>query len=995
MPRHVLRATLLAGVLHGFLVLAGVYRLSFDAYTHMFFADHYRLAWWSLWEPRWYTGFEVISYPPLVHQLIGLLGHLIGVDAGYGLISWVVLTAYPVAIYLFCRIFTGRAAAGYAAYGGALLPAVYLSAYIFGQLPTLTGALLTLFAAAVLADFLRKGDLLTAACAIGLTVCVAAAHHASVLFLPGLFGAVFVRVALEGHIQFRKSLVRLTAFGILAALSSGLVILPFWQWGLHQAIQTPIDHLTRHNYFREQSALVMFFLPVYGLFILLVPAATFLARRKEFWGPMATFIVLFLLGLGGTTPLPRLLFGAGWSWLTYDRFALWASLILLVFLGNTIIPLRRWLRQRWHPHIWPSRKQLRQAPGWIAIGILTTQVLLISRMPAWLPTQPPVLNMQPIVDFLAEDGHAQWHYLTFGFGDQLAKLSRLTKATTTDGSYHTARLLPELRTSGIGQIDTAYWIPDGLQRLDRILEQSASRGVRWGFVNLVAYTPVLVRNGWHQLETLSNGVQVWEDPASILPSANEPPSHSPVATFAWGTFPLLTLVLSGGLVLRRYLPTVSKQVLPAVQALVLGLLPLSLTFWYYTHLISIPHDRIYFTYSDILFFLSDGLALVTVLIWASKLLPARAGNPMQATKTKLLSLFSRLDTWLFVLCVLATLSSLWSREWRTSLYISLHWWLAFGLFLAIRSQRQAWHWLALGCAAALSVQVVVGVWQFIAQSTSFLTALRLEWPGDIVPAIHGASVVELADGTRWLRAYGTMAHPNLLGGFTLFMLASLLPVIITSTRWRILAGGLFQVGLVLLILTFSRSAWLGLVATILTGLLLLRGTNRKLLLKLTLVSLVTLTVMIVLLHPLFLTRLGASDVQTEQVSSYTRLWLLQNTIELIEQQPMLGVGVGAYSLALSQNVARFFQIEPVHNIPLLMVSELGLSGALLSLWLGIILLRQPWKLVGKTGSLNYALVIGLVTVSLFDHYLWTLAPGRLLFGISLGLLANQELSHDG
>ena len=52
-------AAWLAFALHGFLVLTTQYRVSFDAYNHMFFADHYRMDWWSLWEPRWYTGFNV------------------------------------------------------------------------------------------------------------------------------------------------------------------------------------------------------------------------------------------------------------------------------------------------------------------------------------------------------------------------------------------------------------------------------------------------------------------------------------------------------------------------------------------------------------------------------------------------------------------------------------------------------------------------------------------------------------------------------------------------------------------------------------------------------------------------------------------------------------------------------------------------------------------------------------------------------------------------
>ena len=81
MPRNARLAVLFSCLFHGALILAARYRLSYDAYVHMFFGDHYRMHWWSLWDGRWYTGFSVTSYPPLVHQLIGGLSYLVGIDA--------------------------------------------------------------------------------------------------------------------------------------------------------------------------------------------------------------------------------------------------------------------------------------------------------------------------------------------------------------------------------------------------------------------------------------------------------------------------------------------------------------------------------------------------------------------------------------------------------------------------------------------------------------------------------------------------------------------------------------------------------------------------------------------------------------------------------------------------------------------------------------------------------------------------------------------------
>ena len=54
-------------------VLLQTHLVAFDTFVHIFLADHYRRAWFDLWEPRWYLGFSVASYPPLIHQLIALL----------------------------------------------------------------------------------------------------------------------------------------------------------------------------------------------------------------------------------------------------------------------------------------------------------------------------------------------------------------------------------------------------------------------------------------------------------------------------------------------------------------------------------------------------------------------------------------------------------------------------------------------------------------------------------------------------------------------------------------------------------------------------------------------------------------------------------------------------------------------------------------------------------------------------------------------------------
>src|ERR1051325_4250005 len=417
MPRNVRLAVLCSFIVHGVLILTARYRLSYDAYVHMFFGDHYRLDWWSLWDPRWYTGFFVTSYPPLVHQLIGGLSHMTGIDAAFAILLWITVTLLPLAVYCFARIFVGKAASGYAALGAAFLPSVYLSAHIFGQLPTLDATMTALFSMAALNRYLQDGGRLNGILTVSLLGTVMAFHHATLLLLPWLVLAIVSRLPFTKQLHWQPPVSRLFLVGLFSAISMLIVIWPFWEWGRVQAMQTPIDHASRHNFFQEPIWLLLFFLPVYGPLAVIIPSALSLARKRQLIGLGFSFCVLFLLGLGGTTPLPRLLFGKGWEWLTYDRFAFWASLTLLPFFGMIMVYLRR------------QRSNGIRGNFFSTLAGISLFVGLITMV---LPLQPGAVDITQIVSFLKQADHSQWRYVTFGFGDQLALLSTLTTATTIE-----------------------------------------------------------------------------------------------------------------------------------------------------------------------------------------------------------------------------------------------------------------------------------------------------------------------------------------------------------------------------------------------------------------------------------------------------------------------------------------------------------------------------------------------------------------------------------
>ena len=192
MPRRVRTAVFIAFVCHGLFILTARYRLSYDAYTHMLFANHYAQDWFSLWETRWYTGFTVVSYPPLTHQLIALFVPILGFDKAFALILWVITSLYPLGVYAFSRIFTGKTSAAYAAFASALLLPIYVTAHIFGQLPFITSTLTALFAAASLNRYLREGGVHNFALSVALITTSMAMHHATLIVQPLFIFAILI-----------------------------------------------------------------------------------------------------------------------------------------------------------------------------------------------------------------------------------------------------------------------------------------------------------------------------------------------------------------------------------------------------------------------------------------------------------------------------------------------------------------------------------------------------------------------------------------------------------------------------------------------------------------------------------------------------------------------------------------------------------------------------------------------------------------------------------
>ena len=531
----------LALCFHGPLVAAGLYRHSADAATHIFLADHYRRSWFALWEPRWFGGFSVSSYPPLVHQLLALLSIPFGYDGAFAILLLATLIAFPVAVWRFATIFVPPTAASAAAVAAVFLPGLALAEYAYGQLPTAVSLTITLFLVVECTRFVERGGRFALALIAGLAATAFAAHHATpLLFMPPALLAGLSTVLLLGiDRDVRRLRLRRAFLAVVTSVIAGAVaIAPFWLWvssGVHQAF---IPHNTRTNFLIDFSAQSLF---VWGEYGVLPALAVFgLWRRTDRRTVAIAALAGFLgsVGLGGTTAIPALLFGPQWQWLTYDRFALWGAVALLPLAGVAVIDLLS------------AGVALSRVLGFAALFVLFAYSSANAVMS--LSTSTAGRDVRPIAEYM-NAGRTHWRYQTFGLGNDATELGYLTLAGTIDGSYYSARRLPELTSSGIGNLDGALSSDHSGRVLRRVLARADFYSIRWAFVGESRYDPYLAQAGFAPRGMLPGRIEVWENTAAPPVPAKALRFATPdVAGILWGSLPLTFAILALGFALATY-----------------------------------------------------------------------------------------------------------------------------------------------------------------------------------------------------------------------------------------------------------------------------------------------------------------------------------------------------------------------------------------------------------------------------------------------------------
>ena len=561
--KYLILAIGIALIFHGSAIFYTLER-SYDALIHLFFSEHYASNWFSPWSYKWYTGFTVMSYPPLVHQCLALLSFIAGFKFALYTFSFVVIILFVSGVYRFSFILTRNSNyAGFAALFCVFSSVFIETLHLFGQLPTLTGIALLMHSLPEVYNWIKTHKIKYLISSLLLMSIMVCSHHVTPIF--GMIFFVFPVLGLAildnckeelgsyGKIRFKyfvsalfKSIKQIILFGFGSLFLMIFCILPYWINTKNNPItQVPIPHGSRDNFLEVLSSGLVFFIIPYGITLILLPYIVYrvFSKRLLFFG--LSFSMLFLLGTGGTTPIPKLILGENaFSILTLDRFTFWAAIMSFPFIGEFFYRLAK---TDYKDYLILKFGVNYHKICCLLIGSIVVMFSVFTvNIGTFRPSQPQALKMLPIVNFLNQDMHYKWRYLTLGFGDQMAWLATQTQALSVDGNYHSARRLPELTTKAVERLENSkYRGIEGIGSLQQFLANPEKFNLKYIFSNDKFYDPILYFSGWKKLSSLENNVIVWEKQnvkplASIIPKIDVPKYQKII----WSIVPISILVIS-------------------------------------------------------------------------------------------------------------------------------------------------------------------------------------------------------------------------------------------------------------------------------------------------------------------------------------------------------------------------------------------------------------------------------------------------------------------
>lgn len=339
----------------------------------------------------------------------------------------------------------------------------------------------------------------------------------------------------------------------------------------------------------------------------------------------------------------------------------------------------------------------------------------------------------------------------------------------------------------------------------------------------------------------------------------------------------------------------------------------------------------------------------------------------------------------------AALSLITTDNLALSLNALLHLGSAMVLFLMLLDRQVVLKPILFAFGVGLVVPSLLGLWQVLFDSSPASTLFGL---AERNAQTLGDSVT-MKDGVRELRAYGSFSHPNVFGGYLavgVLALRALLAEKLNAVYRKYLLAGMLLLTIAL-VLAASRSAILGLMLGI--GLAALvsymkdTAKARRLVIPIAFVVIAGALTMSFFVPNLVASLRGGGV--TEDAAINERIAQYADYPSVMTQGPLpwlFGHGIGTYVLRLADVFPgrSGWDYQPIHNLPLLVLAEIGFIGLLATAaWASRIDKINFARFPNPDAVVAFAMGNVVLVILFFDHYLWSSWPGLALIAFVMAL----------
>lgn len=355
--------------------------------------------------------------------------------------------------------------------------------------------------------------------------------------------------------------------------------------------------------------------------------------------------------------------------------------------------------------------------------------------------------------------------------------------------------------------------------------------------------------------------------------------------------------------------------------------------------------------------------------------------------SKLIKNINSLNKYLLISLIVFDLSLFISIFLSPNILLSIYKYIVFILailLLILLINHKNKLYLLLVFSLSISLHSLIAIFQFITQAS---------WSSKYLGLSHhyawslGTAVVEV-NGERWLRAYGALDHPNILGALALLSLVISVYYLLfkkNSLKLRLFLYLNFFISLSALMFSFSKSAWLAFFVFIIS-LFFYRIKNKATARLIIIGSVILMSVFYLNYTNLINARLTGQG-RIEQISINERKDSLNLVHYNSKQQLFFGRGIGASSFWQKEADIKDgkhladYHYQPVHNIFLLLFLEIGIFGliAFLAIISSLIIIYKK--------RISYLFLIPILIFALFDHWLLSLHFGVLLLFFFLSFVS--------